>query len=198
MKGTNQNTEQQWNRSHEFTWPAAVKGPGMLGKAAWLQINSSKAIFAHHPLPGNSSYSWKTPVGQPRSMQPWELTTGHVGRVNMGQLAFSKKKNKTKKTKQTENLPNTILQTFQQHLWLSILQEPNHQQDRIRTPLPHGEDLRGISEGHALLVKGALFSLTLFLLQLTSSLQGASNEEWQDNKAILQRQKNVFGFFFLF
>lgn len=76
--------------------------------------------FPHHP--DNYFYSWNHPWGKTKE-EHWKLTTSHMGRANWLD-GLQLKNNKT------QNPEHTMLQTtFQQHLWLPILQELNHWQN---------------------------------------------------------------------
>lgn len=96
-----------------ITWPAAVQGPGMLGKAAAWRCRSTAVrpslhtALYHATLPTAGKHQWGN-----RGACSLESSQLVMWAVNMGQFAFSKKK-KTNKNKQTTKKNKTKPKTSQ-------------------------------------------------------------------------------------
>lgn len=137
-----------------ITWPAAVQGPGMLGKAAAWRCRSTAVrpslhtALYHATLPTAGKHQWGN-----RGACSLESSQLVMWAVNMGQFAFSKKKKQTKTNKQQKKTKPNRRPPKHNPADISAAPEPSHQQHRIHTQLPYPErtcEVGGISEGHAL------------------------------------------------
>lgn len=171
------------------------QGPWHAGKGRCVALQMTAArpslhtALYHATLSTAGKHQWGNPG--PCSLESLQLVTwAEWTWVNLPSVKKKKTKPKTFQTQSCRHFSSTCDYQIPRT-------EPSTRQDSH--PLPHPErtyEVGGISKGHALLVKGALFSLMPFLLQLTSSLQVASNEEWQTVRQSYVRKMYLAFFFF--